>query len=434
MLRNTAIGRLLCCGLGFAALLAVAPARAGNARYTGIVAADADAKHAAIFDLSDGHSYDSPGSLVKVEDLERRRRLQPVQSLATSPCCTGFWEVLPYSKWKWSTKIPAIAGLHAFADAFDDKSEGKHARIVVDPDIGLARLEILQAERWWPVLAMTGESSKVTGTLLFPGRYLVRTHHAAELEDWDEVRAFKADDVSRVGDRWLAARCKAASATGALRELREQGARPFTQRPARIRDADAWDYRRAKALDPVIEMWAIAAAYGPLTAQDVRDFVWLLAARNAPGAKLLTLRLMATLRARDPRSAAALLLDFETDPDLGPTTALLRADHDPLRGLPDPSRGTLTDADLRRLGDEELAWVHRIVRAMAGFRFEDQAVQDYVSLFSWYKPMPTNAWKKLVVDKFFLKDPDKAALYWPKDTLKAILAVEKERGLAKPAL
>jgi hypothetical protein len=433
MLRNTALRLLLCCTLGFTALFTVvAPARAGNARYSGIVAADVDAKHAAVFSLSDGQPYDSPGILVKMADLKRGVYPAPVQPLATSPCCTGFWEVLPYSKWTWSTKIPVK--LHAFADVFNDKSEGKHARVVVDPDIGLARLEILQAERWWPVLAMTGGLLKVTGTLLFPDRYLIRTHHSGQLEDWDEVRAFNAAEVPRVGERWLTARGKAASATGALRELREQGARPFTQRPARIRDADAWDYRRAKALDPVLEMWAIAAAYGPLTAQDVRDFVWLLAARNAPGAKLLALRLMAALRARDPRSASALLLDFATDPDLGEVTALLRVDHDPLRGLPDPSRRTLTEADLRPLKDEELAWVHRMVRAMAGFRFEDQAVQDYVSLFGWYQPMPTKPWKKLLVDKFFLKDPDKAALYWPKETLKAILAIEKERGLEKPAL
>jgi hypothetical protein len=435
MRRNPALRHLLCCTLGFTALFAVVtPARAGNARYTGIVAADVDAKHAAIFNLSDGQPYDSPGSLVKVVALERSAHPAPVQPLATSPCCTGFWEVLPYSKWRWSAKLPVIAQLHAFAHVFDDKSEGKHARIVVDPDIGLARLEILQAERWWPLLAMPGGVPKVTGTLLFPGRYLIRTHHTAVLEDWDEVHAFNADEVPRVGERWLTARGNAASATGALHALREQGARPFTKRPARIRDADAWDYRRAKSLDPVIEMWAIAAAYGPLTAQDVRDFVWLLAARNAPGGKLLALRLLATLRERDQKSAGALLLDLETDPDLREVTALLRANHDPVRGLPDPSRRTLTEADLRPLRDEELAWVHRMVRAMAGFRFEDQAVADYVSLFGWYQPMPTRTWKKLLVDKFFLKDPDKAALYWPKETLKAILAIEKERGLPKPAL
>ncbi len=58
----------------------------------------------------------------------------------------------------------------------------------------------------------------------------------------------------------------------------------------------------------------------------------------------------------------------------------------------------------------------------------------YLSLVAGYKPMPTKAWKRLQVNKFFLKDPDRAALWWPRDTLKAVLNVEKERGLAKPAL
>jgi hypothetical protein len=408
------------------------PARAGNAIYTGIVAASPDAKHAAIFSLSDGFAYDSPGMLVKVDQLMRDERT--VEPLVTSPCCTGFWQVLPYPKWKWIKKVPEAQTLHAFSDVFDDKSEGKHARVVVDPVTLIARLEILQQDRWWPVLAMPGGRPKVTGTLVFPGRYLVRTHHDAELRDWDEVRAFTQDEVPRVGERWLAARSIAGSATGALRELREQSARPFTKRPSGRRDADAWDYRRAKALDPVLEMWSRASAYGPLTAQDLRDFVWLLAARNAQGQKLQALRLMAGLRARDPKSAAALLDDFNTDPDLATLTPLLRANHDPMHHLPDPAMKTLTVLDLQSLKDDELLWVHRMVRAMASFRFNDQAVMDYISLFGWYQPMPAKAWQKLQVDQFFLKDPDKAALWWPRESLKAILEVEKQRGLAKPAL
>lgn len=433
MVGNTTSHGFSCLALGLALLIgSPAPALAGNATYMGIVAASADAKHVAVFSLSDGFAYDSPGSLLKYEDVERRT--YPVVPLATAPCCTGFWEVLPYSKWKWNQKRPELRQLHPFADPFNDESEGKHARVVFDQDLGLAHLEILQAERWWPVVPLGGIRPKVTGTLRFPGRYLIRTHHDAELQDWDEVRAFTEDEVLRVGERWLSARAKAGTATGALRELREQGARPFTKRPARIRDADAWDYRRAKALDPVIELWAVAAAYGPLTAQDVRDLVWLLGMRNAPGHKLTALRVMATLRARDPRSADAVLIDLETDPDLSHVTPILRANYDPLRGLTGAVWKPLTEADLRPLKDDEILWIHRLLRAKAGFRFEDQATFDYFSLTSWYKPMPAKHWKKLLVDKFFLKDPDKADLYWAKDTLKAVLAIEKERGLAKPAL
>jgi hypothetical protein len=416
---------------GMAVLTGAVPALAGNAIYVGIAAASADAEHAAIFSLSDGFAHDSPGMLVTVEELRRRG---PVTPLVTSPCCAGFWEVLPYAKWKWSKRIPEAHGLHAFADVFDDKSEGKHARVIIDSDTRLARLEILQGERWWPVKAMPGGWPKVTGTLLLPRRYLVRTHHSALLSDWDEVRSFTEEEVPRLGDRWLTARGKAASETGRLRELREQGARPFTKRPSRRRDADAWDYRRAKALDPVLEMWAIAAAYGPLTAQDLRDFVWLLAARNAPGQKLQALRLMHRLARRDPRSAAALLAHFDADPDLAELSPLLRANHDPLRDLPDPSIRTLTVSDLQPLKDEEILWMHRAVRAMAGFRFNDPKVMDYVALLDWYEPMPQNSWKKLQADAFFLKDPDKAALWWPRDTLKAVLEIERQRGLEKPPL
>jgi hypothetical protein len=86
------------------------------------------------------------------------------------------------------------------------------------------------------------------------------------------------------------------------------------------------------------------------------------------------------------------------------------------------------------LKDEEILWMHRAVRAMAGFRFNDPKVMDYVALLDWYEPMPQTSWKKLQADAFFLKDPDKAALWWPRDTLKAVLEIERQRGLEKPPL
>jgi len=150
--------------------------------------------------------------------------------------------------------------------------------------------------------------------------------------------------------------------------------------------------------------------------------------------KLVALRLATALCERDPKAADALLADLERDSDTADLVPLLRAAHDPLRRLPDPTLRVLTKEDLAPLTNDELLWLHRMVRAQGRFRFSDPALVDYFSLFSFYNPVSTKTWQKLTVDKFFLKDPDKSALIYRTPTLQAILEVEKERGLEKPAL
>jgi hypothetical protein len=52
----------------------------------------------------------------------------------------------------------------------------------------------------------------------------------------------------------------------------------------------------------------------------------------------------------------------------------------------------------------------------------------------WYRPVSQQTWNKLLVDKFFLKDPDQSALSYRSPTLQAIVELGKVRGLAKPEL
>jgi len=418
--------------LAFMALVGTVPvARAGDVSSVRIAAATPDGKHAAIFNVTNGYP-NGTGALVSLDRAPRYEDLQ--KPLANATCPVKNEKVTPYARWTWDKHVPKLAELVVFADPNDDQSAGQRARIVVDRDTRLARLEVLKDDRWWPVKAMPGVD-KLTGTALLPGGLLIRTNYPGNQgSDWDEINVVKDEEVRRTEERWLRARSEAAAATAALRKLRAEGARPFTHRPRGAGDAQAWDYRRAKALDPVIEKWAIGAAFAPLTAADLGDMIWLLDARDAPGQKLVALRLVAGLRERDPKAADTLLADLEQDPDTADLVPLLRADHDPLRRLPDPTLRALTKADLVPLTNDDLLWLHRMVRAQGRFRFSDPALVDYFSLFSFYNPVSTKTWQKLTVDKFFLKDPDKSALSYRTSTLLAILEVEKERGLEKPAL
>jgi hypothetical protein len=178
----------------------------------------------------------------------------------------------------------------------------------------------------------------------------------------------------------------------------------------------------------------VAAAYGPLSGEDLREMIWLLAARNAPGQKLVALRLVTALRERDQRAADVLLAELENDPDTVELVPFLRTGRDPLRRLPDPTAKLLSASELSSLTNDELLWLHRTVRAQGRFRFSDPALNEYFALFAWYTPVSNRTWQKLLVDKFFLKDPDKSALSYRTKTLAAILEVEKARGLDRPAL
>jgi hypothetical protein len=432
MNQSSASRRPLFTLLTLVASLGAAPrASAGDVSTTRIAAASADGKRAAIFNLTNDYP-DGTGALVAIDGTTTDET--PNKPIVSAACGRRAEKVAPYAKWTWEKRTTEIAQLVPFSDAYDDKSEGHRARIVIDPDTRLARLEILQSERWWPVKAMPGAVPTLTGTLLLPGRYLIRTHHELAYSAWDKVAAITEDEVPHTEVRFQQARAEAKTLTAALRQLRAEGARPFTKRPSGVRDGAGWDYRRAKALDPAIEKWSVAAAYGPLRGEDLREMIWLLAARNAPGQKLVALRMVAALRERDQRAADTLLAELEKDPDTLGLVPLLRTGQDPLRRLPDPTAKILSAAELTSLTNEELLWLHRTVRAQGRFRFSDPALNEYFALFAWYTPVSSRTWQKLVVDKFFLKDPDKSALSYRTKTLEAILEVEKARGLDKPAL
>jgi hypothetical protein len=416
----------------FVALLGIErDAHAGDSSSVRIAAATADAKYAAIFHVTNDYA-NGTGALIAVHGKPDDEELG--KPLAEATCLGDEGKVAAFARWKWKKHVPELGRLVPFLDAYDDKSEGNRTRVVVDRDTRLSRIEVWQGDRWWAVKALPGAVPKLTGTALLSGRYLIRTHHTGDFSEWDEVSAFTEEDVPRVQERWEKARSEAAAATAGLRKLHAEGARPFTKRPSGQRDGDAWDHRRAKALDPAIEKWAIAAAFGPLAAEELREVIWLLDAREAPGWKLAALRLSIGLRERNPAAVDALLADLEKASDTAEVVPLLRTAQDPLRRLPDPTLKVLTREDLTPLSNEELRWLHRMIRAQGRFRFSDPLVMDYFSLFAWYKPVSGKTWQKLVTDEFFLKDPDKSALIRRTQTLQAILEVEKERGLEKPPL
>jgi hypothetical protein len=415
-----------------AAALSVAPhARAGNGSYSGIAAATLDGKFAALFFVSYGSECE-PGALAKTaNEMRNAWALERTVDITT---CTGRERMPPFSRWKWSKKPPEARALHAFADLYDDKSAGKRARVARDDDTGVFRLEIFDADRWWPVRALVGAPPKVTGTLHLQGRYLIRVHRSENIEDWDEVFAFSEAEVPDVRKRFEHERTEAASRTRLLRELRIKGELPFNTPPKSRRNRDYWEYRRGKIIDPAIRSWELAASYGPLEAKDLADMIWLLAVRAAPGQRLEALRMVIGLRQRDAKAVDLLLAALEKDATTAGLVPLLKSDFDPIRKLALSRFDTLTVGDLRAFSDQELAWVHRLIWASAGFHFSDPHIADYFALFPWYQPIREKEWRPLLEDPFFRKDYDRSVLVAYDLTLKALKRVEKERGLAPPPL
>jgi hypothetical protein len=419
--------------LALGPLTLASPAAAGAVSQARIAATTPDGRVHAVFFMTESW-VDGPAALVKMEQPTAGAYGLP--KLATAHAGEKMGPPLPFARWKWDGRPPELSKLRVFSHLFDDKSAGKHARIVQDMDTGMMRLEILQAERWLPVRALPGDTPMLTGTIVLPDRYLIRVLRERDIAYWDEIYPVTVAEVPELGARWLRARAEAATATAALRELREKGERPFTKRPSGARNQQGWDYRREKALDPVIEKWECAKAFGPLTAQDLRDMLFVLSARAKPGHKLEALRSFLRLRDRDPKSAEALLVDLEKDPDVGALVPILRKGFDPLRNFEVPVWAPRTADELRKLGNDELLWVHRALWALFGFRFAEPEVNEYFALFSWYRPVPEKQWQGLLKNAFFMKDPNRSALVhqFHLPTLKALAEVEKERGLSPPAL
>src|SRR4051812_11124527 len=158
------------------AALSVAPrAHAGEGSYSGIAAATADGRFAAMFFVSYGLDCE-PGALAKTAG--EMRNAWGLERIVQATTCTGRERVPPFFRWGWSAKPAEVRALHAFADLYDDKSAGKRARVSRDDDTGLFRLEILDGDHWWPVKALAGVPPKLTGTLHPQGRYLIRVHRS----------------------------------------------------------------------------------------------------------------------------------------------------------------------------------------------------------------------------------------------------------------
>jgi hypothetical protein len=414
-----------------AALSVAQHARAGNGTYSGIAAATLDGKFAAMFFVSYGFECE-PGALVKTAD--EMQDAWGLERIVEATTCTGRQRVPPFVRWKWSKKPVEARPLHAFADLYDDKSAGKRARVARDDDTGLFRLEVLDGDRWWPVRTLAGAPPKVTGTLHLQGRYLIRVHRSENIADWDEIFAFSEAEVPDLRTRFEHERTEAASRTRLLRDLRIKGELPFNTPPKSRRHRDYWEYRRGKVIDPAIRSWERAASYGPLEAKDLADMIWLLAVRAAPGQRLEAQRMVIALRQRDAKAVDLLLAALEKDAHTAGLVPLLKSDFDPLRKLALPRFDALTEADLRAFNDRELAWLHRLIWASAGFHFSDPHISDYFALFPWYRPIREKEWRPLLEDPFFRKDHDRSILVAYDPTLKALKRVEKERGLAPPPL
>jgi hypothetical protein len=143
---------------------------------------------------------------------------------------------------------------------------------------------------------------------------------------------------------------------------------------------------------------------------------------------------VSALRRRDARAAESVIAELEKDPDTAALVPVLESDFDPLRTLPLPSLGSFDESSLRRLRDVDLAWLHRLIWAEAGFHFSDPAVADYFALWGSYRPMREKEWRKLAADPFFQKDYDRSILVRYDPSFRILKKVEKERGLSPPPL
>jgi len=433
------------------------PALAGNASYIGVAAVTEDGSHFAVFQELDG----SLGSCGLTQVPPTPSFDAPARLIVTASCLDGAGQLLPVTRWKWQRRIPQVAALRAF---HRDQVSGVPVRLSMDRDTRVGKIEVFQQGRWFPVLAdesggltevplelrygspewtSTSNWAKITGFVRLDSGYLIRLWRAERLLYWDEVLIISDLDASNVAARLNHVRQKAAALTQQLRVRRERRSDVFIATPAGPINQIVRKRNRAAAARVGVRLWENAAAYGALSASDVRDALWLLAWIDAPTRRLEALRWYLGLRDQNANAADAILLELDKDAETAWLAAHLRSARDPLRNLPDVAGTLITDAALRGVSDEQLRWLHLAQwAAQGGYRFEDQSVHEYFAQFPWYSPIPASDWPRWK-SKSFLENPDARLLMMDraatpsgaiKESLEAVLRAERARGLSPPTL
>jgi hypothetical protein len=299
-----------------AAALAASPraAEAGDASGLRIVAATPDGARYAYVSLENGGVTEC--GLTKAEPAPGGSAATAVRATCTEP--SG--RLLPLDKWAWQRQTPEVAALRPF----DEGVPGKTARVAIDGDTRLARLEIRHGDAWVVARVIEGDTvPAVSGAIEGPGRTLLRVAFSEPLNEWDELWSVTDAELAGAPAQRAATRQDARDATARMRRHRTAGTGVFAPVPAGT-SKEKWEKRRRHGIAKFLRRWEIAAAYGPLDAPDLRDALWLLAWFESAPRRDEAARWFGGLRARDAPGAAALLADFEKDPDTRGLAASLR--------------------------------------------------------------------------------------------------------------
>jgi hypothetical protein len=301
-----------------AAALVASPraAEAGDAQGLQIVAATPDGARYAFVSLENGSVKEC--GLAKAEPEPAPGG--SAASLVAATCTEKGGRLLPLEKWTWQRQAPEVAALRPF----DEGAAGKTARIVTDEDTHLPRLEILRGSAWVVARPIDVDSvPALSGVLEGPSHTVLRVAFTEPLNTWDELWSVTDLELAGAPARRTAARQDARDATARMRRHRTAGTGVFASAPAGG-PKDKWEKRRRHGIAKFVRKWEIAAAYGPLDAAELRDALWLLAWFDSSRRRDEAARWFGGLRARDAPGAAALLADFEKDPDTRGLAASLR--------------------------------------------------------------------------------------------------------------
>lgn len=445
-------------GLAFGLSLTPSVAVAGNDTHLQIVAASADGRHLAVVVNGDPSGRWVCG-------LSKPRPALPLThaSLQVNAECGGGGPLLPFEQWTWSRPTAEVRRLRKLQPV---EPANTPARIVIDPDTQVRRLEVLQQGTWYavfadeastvdessaetrygsPGLTTPGKLSQIRGFLRDKDRIVLTFSNTDPygLIVVDDLIALSTDEVTAVDGRLARAREQARERTKALREQYAARSGAFVERGQNEKSRAR---RRAVAARTAVKLWEQARVFGPLNADDLREALWLLGWLPTPTRRQEAMRLYLELHERDPSSAEAVIRELQADPATLPLAVRLQSRHDPLRGLPAVngcSSTPISEVELKNLSDENLLWLHRAQwAAQGGYRFSDPAVQQYFEGFTWYAPVPKAAWRARAT-KSFRDDPDAALMKkvgnsTPADAckrnLEAIRKAERTRGLSPPSL
>lgn len=444
--------------LGFASSAGSGVARAGTDTHLQVVAASRDGRHIAV-----ALNGDASGRWVC--GLSKQHPALPLTaaSLEVAAECGGSGPLLPFERWTWPRSTPEVRLLRKVEPP---DPTNPFARIVVDPDTQVRRIEVVQQGAWYPVLAderstvdeaaaearyaspgltRQGKFSEIRGVLRHGDGLVVAFSNtdAYGLIVVDDAIALSGREVLDVNGRGAGFRDNARERTKRLRQHYAERSGPFTQAaPSESSRAR----KRAAAARDVLKLWEQARVFGPLSSADLTDALWLLAWLPAPTRRQEAMRFYLELLDRDGPAAEAAIRALSADPATLALAIQLQTRYDPLRWLPAVSGCSfkrLSEADLKRLSNEELLWVHRAQwAAQGGYRFSDLQVQQYFEGFVWYAPIPKDVWR-LRATKKLRDNPDapllkKVGASTPadacKENLQVILNAEHVRGLSAPSL